>query len=204
MTQPWSLSGTHIELCSCDPGCGCNFRGFPTSLEGNCMALVASKIDDGRYGSVDLTGCEVAWALWWPGAIHDKGGRGHAFVDCSTDDQYAALATIWRGEAGYPFFEIFNGSFVEPTAIERADVDLVVDGKRSTIRIGSLAEGIIEPLRNPVTGAENDVRIVKDTGFIWKDGQIAQGARMMVALPEMTFETSGRHAVVAPFDWSVA
>jgi hypothetical protein len=53
-----------------------------------------------------------------------------------------------------------------------------------------------------VSGEENEVRIVKAGGFIWKDGQIAQGRRMMAALPHINFETSGRHAVVAPFAWS--
>jgi len=202
MPEPWSLSGTYIEFCNCDPGCGCNFRGVPSSPEGNCMALVAARFDRGHYGTVDLTGTQVAWALWWPGAIHDKGGRGHVFVDGASDEQFDALATIYRGEAGYPYFEIFNSSFVSPTEVDRADLELVFDGKRSIIRVDSRCEALMEPLRNPVSGEENDVRIVKPGGFIWKDGEIAQGGRMMVTLPEMSFETSGRHAVVAPFSWS--
>lgn len=202
MPESWSLSGTYVEFCNCDPGCGCNFRGVPSSPEGNCEALTAARVEEGRYGGVDLAGTEVAWALWWPGAIHDKGGYGHAFVDCSSKEQFAGLATIYRGEAGYPYFEIFNSTFVSPTAVERADVELVVDGKRSIIRVDSRCEGVMEPLTNPVSGAENDVRIVKPGGFIWKDGEIAQGSRMMATLPHITFETSGRHAVVSPFAWA--
>jgi hypothetical protein len=202
MPEAWHFSGTYVEFCSCDPGCGCNFRSIPNSPEGNCFALTACRIDEGRYGATDLAGSKVAWALWWPGAIHDKGGTGHVFVDCATDDQFAALATIYRGEAGYPYFEIFNSTFVEPTAVERATVELVVDGKNSTVRVDSRAEGLMEPLRSPVTGDENHVRIVKEAGFIWKDGEIAQGRRMMVALDEMSFDTTGRHAVVAPFRYS--
>ena len=30
----WRIAGTYIEFCNCDPGCGCNFRGFPTLPEG--------------------------------------------------------------------------------------------------------------------------------------------------------------------------
>ena len=202
MPEPWSLSGTYVEFCNCDPGCGCNFRGVPSSTEGNCEALVAIRVERGHYGAVDLAGAEVAWALWWPGAIHDKGGHGHAFVDCGSDEQFDALSTIYRGEAGYAYFEIFNSTFVSPSGVDRADVELVLDGKRSIIRIDSRGEGLMEPLTSPVSGAENDVRIVKAGGFIWKDGEIAQGRRMMVTLPEMSFDTSGRHAVIAPFAWS--
>jgi hypothetical protein len=201
MAEQWRLSGSYVEFCACDPGCGCNFRGIPTSPEGNCFALLSSRVEDGHYGAIDLAGTKASWALWWPGAIHDKGGRGHAFIDCTSDEQFDALATIYRGEAGYPFFEIFASTLTEPTAVERATVDLVVDGKSSTVRVDSRAEGVMEPLRSPVSGEENDVRIVKDGGFIWKDGAIAQGSLMKVDLPEMSFETTGRHAVFAPFNW---
>jgi hypothetical protein len=202
MAEAWSLNGSYMEFCSCDPGCGCNFRGIPTSAEGNCEALLGMRIEQGSYGGIDLAGTRTAWALWWPGAIHDKGGRGHVFVDCGTDQQFEALSTIYRGEAGYAFFEIFNSTFVEPTAVERATVELTVDGKSSVVRVDSRAEGVMEPLRSPVSGEENDVRIVKAGGFIWKDGEIAQGERLKVALPEMGFELSGRHAVFSTFAWA--
>src|SRR5262245_49368943 len=198
----WHVAGNHIELCSCAPGCDCNFRGVPNSPEGNCEAFVCAVIDDGAADEVDLSNTRVAWALWWPGAIHAKGGRGHAFVDCETDEQFAALRTIWRGEAGYEFFEIFNSTFDEPTAVDRATVDATVDGRRSTFSVSGVGSGTMEPLRNPVTGAENNVRIVKPDAFIWKDGAIGQGTRLHVDIPEMSFDLSGRHAVVGAFDWA--
>jgi hypothetical protein len=199
----WRLRGIDLELCNCDPGCGCNFRGFPSSPEGNCEAFICNAIQEGNYGDVDLSGTTVAWALWWPGAIHDKGGVGHAFVDCGTDEQFDALRTIWRGEAGHQFFEIFNSTFRETTAVDRATIELLLDGKSSRFSVTGVGEGAMEPLRNPVTGAENDVRIVKPNAFIWKDGEIAQGKRLAVELPEMNFDLSGRHAVYAPFEWEV-
>ena len=198
----WHMRGTHIELCNCDPGCGCNFRGVPSSPEGNCEAFVCEVIEEGRYGDVDLGGSRVAWALWWPGAIHEGGGRGHAFVHCETDEQFAALETIWRGEAGYDYFTIFNSTFGEPNVVERATVELRLEGRTSSFSVGDRAVSEMEPLRNPVSGEVNDVRIVKEHGFIWKDGEIAQSKRLMVDLPEMRFDMSGRHGVVGPFEWS--
>ena len=55
---------------------------------------------------------------------------------------------------------------------------------------------------SPVSGVENNVRIVKPDAFIWKDGAIGQGKRLQVDIHEMSFDLSGRHAVVANFDWS--
>jgi len=198
----WDLRGTHIELCSCAPGCDCNFRGFPNSSEGNCEAFLCSLIDEGRSDDVDLSNTRVAWALWWPGAIHDKGGRGHAYVDCEADEQFDALRTIWRGEAGHAFFEIFNSTLDEPTAVDRAEVDAVADGRYSRFSVSGVGSAQMEPLRNPVTGAENNVRILKPDAFIWKDGAIGQGTRLHIDIPEMSFDHSGRHAVVGAFGWS--
>lgn len=198
----WRLAGTTLEFCNCDPGCGCNFRGFPSSLEGNCEAFVVHLVEEGSLDGMDLSGTTVAWALWWPGAIHDKGGIGHAYVDCDADEQFDALRRVWRGEVGYEFFEIFNSTFEEPTAVDRAPVAVTLDGKSSRFSVAGVGEAAMEPLRNPVTGAENHVRIVKPDAFIWKEGEIAQSASLKVDLPEMSFGVSGRHAVLASFDWS--
>jgi hypothetical protein len=199
----WNLRGTYIEFCNCDPGCGCNFKGRPTSPEGNCEALVACRIEAGRYEDVELAGTRVAWAFWWPGAIHEKGGRGHAYVDCETDAQFAALRRIWRGEAGHEYFTIFNSTFDEPSAVDRAMVNLTITGRESRIEVPGVGSAQMEPLRNPVSGAENDVRIVKPGGFIWKDGEIAKSTALQVDLPEMAWKVADRHAVHAAFDWAV-
>ena len=126
----WRIAGTYLEFCNCDPGCGCNFRGFPTSPEGNCQALISHVSESGSFDGTDLAGAKASWALWWPGPIHDGGGRGHAYIDCAGDDQYEALARIWRGEEGWGLFEIFNSMLEEKTAVDRTTIDITVDGRR--------------------------------------------------------------------------
>jgi hypothetical protein len=199
----WRIAGAYLETCNCDPGCGCNFRGVPNSEEGNCEAFVAHAIEQGEYDGLDLAGAKVAWALWYPGAIHEGGGRGHAYVDCETDDQFDALARIWRGEEGYGFFEIFNSMMNEPSTVDRSMVEMSVDGTRSRFAVEGVGEAVLTPLTSPVEPhAENTVRIVKDSGFIWRDGRIAQSERLRVELPEMSFDVAGRHAVFSRFGYS--
>jgi hypothetical protein len=60
------------------------------------------------------------------------------------------------------------------------------------------------PLTNPVTGEESDVRIVKSTGFIWRDGEIAQSERFQIDLHEMSWDLSRRHCVFSQFDYTNA
>jgi hypothetical protein len=198
----WRISGTYLETCNCDPGCGCNFRGIPSSPEGNCEAFLAHDIERGEFAAVDLGGTRVAWALWWPGPIHERGGHGHAYVDCETDDQFDALRRMWRGEEGYGLFEIFNSTFDEPSAVDRAEVKLTVDGRNSRFSVDGVGESVMTPLTSPVGGEENHVRIVKEGGFIWREGEIAQSERLHVDLPEMKYDVSGRHAVFSRFGYS--
>jgi hypothetical protein len=200
----WRIAGTYLEFCNCDPGCGCNFRGFPTSPEGNCQALISHVIESGSSDDVQLAGAKASWALWWPGPIHAGGGRGHAYIDCAGDEQYEALARIWRGEEGWGLYEIFNSMLEEKTAVDRATIDITVDGRRSRVSIHGVTESRMTPLTNPVTGDENEVRIVKKSGFIWRDGEIAQGEQFKVDLPEMSWDLSSRHAVFSTFDYTNA
>ena len=200
----WKLSGTYLEFCNCDPGCGCNFRGVPSSPEGNCAAVISHVIEEGSRDGLDLAGAKVSWALWWPGPIHDKGGRGHAYVDALNDEQFEVLARIWRGEEGYGLFEIFNSTLDEATVVGRAAIDITVDGRSSRVAVAGVSENRMTPLTNPVTGDETEVRIVKTTGFIWRDGEIAQSERFQVDLPEMNWDLAQRHAVYSKFEYTNA
>ncbi|MEP6908996.1 MAG: DUF1326 domain-containing protein [Actinomycetota bacterium] len=200
----WQIAGTYIEFCNCDPGCGCNFRGLPTSPEGNCQAVISHVIESGSCDGTDLVGAKASWALWWPGPIHEGGGKGHAYIDCGSDEQYEALSRIWRGEEGYGLFEIFNSMLDEKTAVERAAIDLTVNGTRSTVSIDGVTDNRMTPLTNPVSGDENEVRIVKKTGFIWRDGEIAQSEKFSVDLPEMNWDLKERHTVFSTFDYANA
>jgi hypothetical protein len=112
-------------------------------------------------------------------------------------------ARIWRGEDGYSFFEIFNSTFDEPSAVNRAAIEMTLDGKSSRYTVEGVGEAVLMPLRSPVGGAENDVRILKPEGFHLKDGAIGTSERLRVELPEMNFDVSGRHTVYAEFDYAV-
>ena len=48
------------------------------------------------------------------------------------------------------------------------------------------------PLTNPVTGDENEVRIVKTSGFIWRDGEIAQSDDVSRRPPRDGWDLAGR------------
>ena len=203
-TTAWHLRGSQLEFCNCVPGCSCNFTMFPSSDKGNCEGWGVDIIDEGRFGELDLSDCTVAWAIWWPGPIHEGGGVAHAFVDCANDAQFEALASIYRGEQGNHYMEIFATTFAEPVRTTRARVDVRLSGKRSSFSVEGVGGAVMQPLRSPLDGAENELSIVIPNGFIWTEARIAETETMHVDLPEMRFASTHTHAAFASLDRSNA
>ena len=52
-SHPWRIHGEIIDTCNCEVICPCTLGAPPT--EGKCLGNVVWSIDEGRYGSVDLT-----------------------------------------------------------------------------------------------------------------------------------------------------
>ncbi|MBA3583575.1 MAG: DUF1326 domain-containing protein [Gemmatimonadetes bacterium] len=172
----WRLKGTGYEFCNCQPGCTCNFSGFPTSPDGSCQAAVTNQIDEGRCGDVDLSGLTVMAILDWPKAIHDGGGRAVFVVPPEvSDEQLGCLSEIFTGQLGGMPWEIF-GSTYEAVGIVKAPIEFDINGRKSSMRIEGVGEATGDTLKNPVTGDDNFVSIALDHGFIWKRGECGQGS----------------------------
>jgi hypothetical protein len=190
----WHYKATYLEYCNCAYGCPCNFNGFPT--HGNCRAVVVLKIDEGACGDVDLAGATVVGVADWPGAIHDGNGTMAVFFDPSTSEQQMqALGAILMNEYGGLPWEILSttiskvvGPFVEP-------IELDLDGRRSTVRIGDKVSAAMTPHVNPVDPSEEvDVHVVNPSGFIWTDGQAARSTGTTVNVDGLSFEDKDSNA----------
>ncbi len=200
-TTAWQLKGTGYEFCNCQPGCTCNFSGFPTSADGSCKAAVANRIDEGRCGDVDLSGLTVLAIIDWPKAIHDGGGKVVFVVPPAvTDEQLNGLAQIYTGQLGGLPWSIL-GTTYEVAGVVRADVELDHNGMHSGFRVPGVGEAQGTTLKNPVTGEEHLVAIDLDEGFIWKRGDCGQGSFDVEAEGiHLTFEDS--NWILYDFDWN--
>ena len=189
----WQLKGTGFEFCNCQPGCTCNFSGFPTSSDGSCKAAVGNRIDEGRCGDVDLSDITVMALIDWPKAIHDGNGRAVFVVPPKvTDEQLGALAQIFTGQLGGMPWAIL-GTTYEVAGVVRADVEIEGDGLDTTMRVEGHGEATGTTLKNPVTGEVHGVSIVLDEGFIWKEGQCGQGS--------FDFQAEGIHLAFQDSNW---
>ncbi len=197
----WRLKGKGYEFCNCQPGCTCNFSGFPTSADGSCKAAVATRISEGHCGELDLSGIDAVAIIDWPKAIHDGGGKAIFVVPPEvSDEQLGAMAQIFTGELGGMPWEIL-GTTYEVAGVVRAAVNITDDGINSGFSIPGVGEAKGTTLKNPVTDEPHGVSIVLDQGFIWKKGDCGQGSFNVEAEGiSLSFENS--NWIYYEFDWT--
>jgi hypothetical protein len=196
----WELSGTVLIGCNCDYGCPCNFNAPPTT--GDCEGGWVWNVEKGRYGDVSLDGLTVAMFADWPNAIHEGGGKAVAYYDERADDQQReALETLLRGGEGGPwgiFINTYDLLEVAPAAME-----VNLDGERSSFTVGDVAELQMEPIKNPVSGAEVRAGVELPTGLICNKAWCAASTVFRVkGGDEVTYDHSGKQAEYAPFSYS--
>ncbi len=197
----WNLKGKGYEFCNCQPGCTCNFSGFPTSPDGSCKAAVANHIVEGRCGDIELNDIKAVAIFDWPKAIHDGGGKAIFVVPPEvTDDQLGAMAQIFTGQLGGLPWSILGTTF-EVAGVVRAPVEIHDDGMHSGFTIPGVGEAKGTTLKNPVTGEDHQATIDLGDGFIWNRGDCGQGTFHVSAEGiDLNFENS--NWIYSDFDWS--
>lgn len=143
MTQ-WSLTGTYFETCNCEAACPCVFAGPPT--HGDCTAVVAWHIAQGKYGDISLDGLNVALAVYAPGhMLHTKWKAAAYFDETASEAQNDALQAIFSGKAGgHP---AVLASFIDQiVGTRKVPMRYQGDGKHASLTIPGIVEAEIEAL----------------------------------------------------------
>lgn len=190
----WHMKVDYVEACNCDFGCPCNFSGFPTY--GFCRALILYHIRSGNYGSVQLSNLDVVIAVSWPKAIHEGNGTVQLFIAKNTiEEQREAIISIFSGQAkGDGPFALFAPTFKYFLEPQFVDINVKIDGKKSSFSISGIMDVQLENFRNPVTGEEQDTKIQLPKGFIFKLAEAAKTKIMHILTPSFNFDDSGKNA----------
>jgi hypothetical protein len=170
----WNLKADYVETCNCDYGCPCNFSGFPSN--GFCRALVLYHIQNGSYGQdTNLDGLDAIYAASWPKAIHEGNGTMQLFITKKANEQQRkALVNILSGQAnGDGPFVLFAGTFKYILEPQFVDINVNIDGKKSSFSVPGVIDVQVENFINPVTGEEQDTKIQLPKGFIFKFAEAA-------------------------------
>jgi hypothetical protein len=196
----WQLRGTVTLACNCDYGCPCNFNALPS--HGKCEGGWNWHVEEGTYGEVDLAGLSFSLFVNWPGAIHEGNGEGVAFVDEKADkEQREALEALLSGGVGGPWGILVTNTVSKLHGPEPAPYEIELSELSSSVRVGDAIELELEPVRNPVTGAELHPRAVLPEGMIFKDGALGASKKFWVH-DGISYDHTGKYAAVAPFEYS--
>src|SRR5207302_1244931 len=76
-SEPWHITGTLSEACTCTVPCTCNFGESP-SPHAFCYAMVGMDIEHGNYGAVTLDGLRVGGANGAKGFVFYVDDRANA------------------------------------------------------------------------------------------------------------------------------
>ena len=197
----WKIKADYVETCNCDYGCPCNFNGFPT--HGFCRGLILYHIQSGSYGDVNLDGLDVVFAGSWPKAIHEGNGTSQLFITKKANEsQRSAIVNIFSGKAnGEGPFALLAGTmkyFLDPQFV---DINVKIDGKRSSFSVPDILDVQVEGFKNPVTGEEQDTRIELPKGFIWKIAEAAKTKIMRITTSALNFDHSGKNAFYSVIEY---
>ena len=191
----WSIEADYLQACNCDYGCPCEFSAPPTL--GYCDGMGAWRINQGHFGDVALSGLGMGFAAHWPKAIHEGNGTVCIFIDeKASPQQRDALLQIASGKAGGLPFEILATTFSKLLEPSFVPFQFNFNGRHSSVAIGNQAALTVAPIKNPVTGEPESVRIEHGTGFIFKSAECVSADQMRVEAGELNFSWPKKAAFV--------
>jgi hypothetical protein len=146
----------------------------------------------------------VIWAqlIAWPGPIHEGKGEVQPIIDDrASREQTDAIFHILKGEETEPGATIFNVFVatidkVHKPIFTRIEFEHDLVARRGRFSVPGLVEALVEPIRNPVTGAPHRVRVVLPEGFEYHEAEFAS-SRTHAPSAAVALDWQDRHAFLA-------
>ena len=192
------LEGEWLKNCNCAYGCPCDFNAKPT--RGNCQGFLGMRITQGHFETTRLDGLSFFAVVSFPGALHEGNGQLQPIIDeRASPAQREALLKIMSGQnsAEGTLFHICSLIVTKMHEPIFAPVAFEFDEASRTARlvIPGVLETEVEPIKNPVTGADHRVQIVMPEGFEHRVGEVASSN--IRSRGAIKFETRGGHSTLA-------
>ena len=197
---PWEIHAVVVANCNCAYGCPCQFDARPTY--GTCEAADGFHIEKGFYGGVSLDGLSAGMLAKWPGPIHEGNGERLIIIDNqSTAEQRNALEKIISGEDTEELATIFwvvntMTTIHHETLYLPVTIEADIEARRGRVVVDGVFELNVEPIKNPVTGAEHRARIEIPDGFEFTIAEMASGSVKTQSVIELP-NNNGTHSHIA-------
>jgi hypothetical protein len=200
VTEPWTLRGELVLSCNCTLFCPCVLSlGLHPPTEGHCQTWAAVRIDEGRYGGIDLRGINVALMLEIPGQMSRGNWTSALFVDqAASPPAVDALGTIFTGKAGGSthLLSILVGTEL---GTRQVPVTYRTQGETRIVNIDKILDGAITPVRGKDKG--QPIAIRNTEYWISPDVTVAQADKSRFRAFGRNWNFSGRSAEICALDW---
>ncbi|WP_323102230.1 DUF1326 domain-containing protein [Intrasporangium sp. YIM S08009] len=142
----WTLKGEYVETCSCELMCPCNLSFDHGATYDFCRVVLVFDIGEGAVDGTDVAGRTVAMIADAPKVMTEGNWRVGVFVDDhASDEQLERLVQVFSGQLGGPMAGLAP-LIGEMLGVERASIEVVHDGLRHSVRIGSAIDFEIEDI----------------------------------------------------------
>lgn len=200
--QPWALSGTYLESCSCEAICPCRRIGGRQggrSTYGICLGTLSWAIEEGHAGELDLSDLNVVLALQYDDDEPGSPWRFILFLDLRGDQrQRSALSQIFLGRLGGTPMKQFPWAFKPSELLEVRPVPIEIDHTRGRgwFRAGN---EVTVRIHGPVPDQEPTTCIISGHH---QPGRELYAETLAVDAAPLQFEFSGNCAYEAGFAYS--
>ena len=200
-TTPWRATGLLFENCNCQLICPAHVSFKQACTNARCRGHWAIRVDQGRFGDVDLANTSVVIVYDAPQRMYEGGWTQACYIDeRATGPQRAALDDIVSGRAGGPW-AILAG-FVE-TRLETRCVPMRFedDWGEQRLTIPDLFDTTVSPIRGADGSAE--ARLENLHNVIHGPTHVLARGRTRCADRVFDFEHERTHALCSRFSWTV-
>jgi hypothetical protein len=200
LTEAWTLKGEMALSCSCTVFCPCVLSlGNHPPTEDRCQTWAGIRIDQGRFGGIDLSGINVGLMMDLPGIMARGNWTAALFVDDKAPAEAVnGLTKIFTGEAGgtTQLLSILVGQFL---GVHRARIEYKTEGETRRIRIEKYVEGAI----TPVAGKERGANVVIRNSEYWigPDVIVSRADKSRFRGFGRNWNLAGRSAEIVKLDW---
>lgn len=201
MIETWHLKGELILSCSCDVFCPCVISlGKHQPTEGTCQGWAGIRIDDGKYGDVDISGLNAGLLLDIPGPMGRGNWKAAAYIDeRASPEAMAALTKILSGGArgSTGVLSILVGEFLGSYQVP---IEYETDGDVRRFNIPKKITGEIRPV--PGGNGTDNVVIQNSQYWIASDIIVAKAEVSRVRTENRIWDFAGKSAEICQLDWS--
>jgi hypothetical protein len=197
--ESWHIKGELALSCNCAVFCPCVLSlGQHAPTEGYCQTWAGVRIDDGRFGDVDLSGIKFGFMADIPGRLARGNWTMALFVDDKASAQAVkALTWIMTGRAGgsTALLKILGGAFL---GVRQIPITYDLVGETRVITMEKIVDGAITPLKGKDKGG---VVIRNSEYWIAPDVMVSRADKSRFRLFGRNWNFEGRSAEICKLDW---